>query len=205
MSFRCCATSVFGVPLLCAAASNAAILTTSNQGVWSYYLATAALVTETETFNGYGNGQFHASPFSGSTGSVVWTATADGGLLTDDGALTTVNPTSLTLTFSPGVRAVAGNFFGIDAALQNATVLYSVKLSDGSGYTDIASGPSSFAGFFSNTSATISNITITVSGLSGTGAVYPAVDNLYFGVPVPAPGAIALIGLAGLAVRRRRS
>jgi hypothetical protein len=35
--------------------------------------------------------------------------------------------------------------------------------------------------------------------------VYPSVDNLYFGV-VPAPGALALLGAAGLiGLRRRRN
>lgn len=203
MSFRFRASAAVGAFSLFAAVSNAAILTTANQSVWNYYLATGALVTEVETFNSYANG-FHASPFSGSTNSVVWTATADGGLLTERGALTTMNPTSLTITFSPGVRAVAGNFFGMDVILQNTTVLYSVKLSDGSGFSDLSSGPSSFAGFFSTTAATISNITISVTNLAGGSPVYPAVDNLYFGVPVPAPGALALVGFAGLAARRRR-
>ena len=33
--------------------------------------------------------------------------------------------------------------------------------------------------------------------------VYATIDNMYFGV-VPAPGALALLGLAGLVSRKRR-
>jgi hypothetical protein len=39
-------------------------------------------------------------------------------------------------------------------------------------------------------------------GMPGGGDVYPTANNLYFAA-VPAPGAIALIGLAGLSARRR--
>jgi len=42
-----------------------------------------------------------------------------------------------------------------------------------------------------------------VSNAAGADNVFPSVDNLYFGV-VPAPGAIALLGVAGLAGTLRR-
>ena len=53
---------------------------------------------------------------------------------------------------------------------------------------------------------TISSLELTVvnaPGFAGGGDVYPSVDNLYFAVPVPAPGAFALVGLAGLVGGRR--
>jgi xanthosine utilization system XapX-like protein len=60
---------------------------------------------------------------------------------------------------------------------------------------------SDFVGFYS-TSADISTMTILTSPLA-TGEVFATIDNLY--LAVPAPGAAALIGLAGLVARRRRA
>jgi MYXO-CTERM domain-containing protein len=55
-------------------------------------------------------------------------------------------------------------------------------------------------GFYS-TGSSIASMSITSSSLAG-GALYPTVNNLYF-ASVPAPGALALVGLAGLTARRR--
>jgi len=68
-------------------------------------------------------------------------------------------------------------------------------------YEGISTSPSDFVGFYS-TAADISSMTIVTSPLV-TGDVYATIDNLY--LAVPAPGAAALIGLAGLATRRRRA
>jgi MYXO-CTERM domain-containing protein len=64
-------------------------------------------------------------------------------------------------------------------------------------YSDSAA---SFVGFYS-TGASIASMSITSGSLAG-GSLYPTVDNLYF-ASVPAPGALALLGLAGLTARRR--
>jgi hypothetical protein len=77
-----------------------------------------------------------------------------------------------------------------------------VLLSDGTSYEGEASSPASFTGFRSTTAATIASLTINVENAVGTAVVYPSVDNLYFGVP--APGAVALLGVAGLVGSRRR-
>jgi hypothetical protein len=97
---------------------------------------------------------------------------------------------------------VGGNFFGVDAEFANAAVFFSVLLSDGTSYEGEASSPASFTGFRSTTAATIASLTINVENAVGAAAVYPSVDNLYFGVP--APGAVALLGVAGLVGSRRR-
>lgn len=186
---------------LCASASPAAILSTSSQTTWSFLVNSGGLSVETETFNGISNG-FYASPFSGATPNVAWTALANGGIYVQDGKFSTNNPEALVFNFSPGVRGVAGNFFGTDINFNNVSVLYAVTLSDGSGYTGISHGPSDFAGFWSTTAATISTIQVSVSNIAGSTPVYPTVDNLYFAVP--SPGAAALVGLAGLVGRRRR-
>jgi len=189
----------------CAAqAAQAGIISSTNIAIWNAQVAAGGMSVETETFNAIADG-FYASPFGGSTASVVWSATASGGLYVQGGVFSTNNPETLTFAFTPGVRAVAGNFFGTDINFGNASVLFTVQLSDGTGYTGFASDPTSFTGFYSTTSATISGLSLTVNNFGGSGSVYPSVDNLYFGVvPVPAPGAAALLGVAGLVSSRRR-
>jgi hypothetical protein len=186
---------------LVASSASAGIVVYSNQSIWNARVATDGLVVETETFNSIADG-YRPAPFAGSTASVNWSAFADGGLYVQGGVFSTEFPDPLTFTFTPGVRAVGGNFFGVDAEFANAAVFFSVLLSDGTSYEGEASSPASFTGFRSTTAATIASLTINVENLFGTDAVYPSVDNLYFGVP--APGAVALLGVAGLVGSRRR-
>ena len=186
---------------LVASSASAGIVVYTNQSIWNARVATDGLVIETETFNSIADG-YRPAPFAGSTASVNWSAFADGGLYVQDGVFSTEFPDPLTFTFTPGVRAVGGNFFGVDAEFANAAVFFSVLLSDGTSYEGEASSPASFTGFRSTTAATIASLTINVENAVGAAAVYPSVDNLYFGVP--APGAVALLGVAGLVGSRRR-
>ena len=186
---------------LVASSASAGIVVYTNQSIWNARVATDGLVVETETFNAIADG-YRPAPFTGSTASVQWSAFADGGLYVQDGVFSTEFPDPLTFSFTPGVRAVGGNFFGVDAEFANAAVFFSVLLSDGTSYEGEASSPASFTGFRSTTAATIASLTINVENAVGAAAVYPSVDNLYFGVP--APGAVALLGVAGLVGSRRR-
>ena len=186
---------------LIASSASAGIVVYTNQSIWNARVATDGLVVETETFNAIADG-YRPAPFTGSTASVQWSAFADGGLYVQDGVFSTEFPDPLTFNFTPGVRAVGGNFFGVDAEFANAAVFFSVLLSDGTSYEGEASSPASFTGFRSTTAATIASLTINVENAVGAAAVYPSVDNLYFGVP--APGAVALLGVAGLVGSRRR-
>ena len=186
--------------------ASAAIVVYVNQGLWNSAVTNAGMAIETETFNEIDNG-YHGSPFGGGTASVQWSASASDGLFVQDGVFSTNSPETLTFTFTPGVRAVGGNFFGTDFDFNAASVIFTVSLSNGTSFTGEASSPASFTGFRSTTAATISSLSIDVEpaqGFMGEGVppVYPSVDNLYFGVP--APGAIALLGAAGLIGFRRR-
>lgn len=185
--------------------ASAAIVVTTNQALWNAKVATFGSV-EVETFNEIADG-FHPSPFSGSTGSVGWSAEAEGGLFVSGGMFSTNIPEPLTFTFTPGVRAVAGNFFGTDFDFNSITVIFSVALANGTTYEGYSEGASSFTGFRSTAGETISSLTLTVVAAPGFGgggpSAYPTVDNLYFGV-IPAPGALALLGAAGMIGYRRR-
>ncbi len=198
MQTRTLACAAIGVATLSCSAS-AAIISFSQQNVWDAYTAYQALSVVTEDFNSIPGG-FYSSGFSSSVGGVTWTATATGGLYAQSGLFSTNNPTSLSFSFAPGVQGVAGNFFGTDISFNPVPSLVQVTLADGNSSILFANSAADFIGFFS-TGAAISGLTITAAG---SGSVFPTVDNLYFAVPVPAPGAAALIGLAAMVCRRRR-
>jgi hypothetical protein len=191
--------SAVAVVALCASAS-ASVIVTNSQALWNWRVANGGQVVGAENFNDFANG-FYGSPVSDTLGNVVWTASATSGLYVQDGYFSTNNPEPLTFTFNPGVRAVAGNIFGTDINFNVVTCVVSVTLANGVSYEGISSSPTDFIGFYS-TAADISSMTIVTSPLV-TGSVYATIDNLY--LAVPAPGAAALIGLAGLATRRRRA
>ena len=191
--------SAVAVVALCASA-HASVIVTNNQALWNWRVTNGGQVVGTENFNDLANG-FYSSPVSDTLGNVVSTASSTGDLFVQDGSLSTNNPAPLTFTFNPGVRAVAGNIFGTDINFNVVTCVVSVTLANGFTYEGISSSASDFVGFYS-TSADISTMTIVTSPLV-TGNVYATIDNLY--LAVPAPGAAALIGLAGLATRRRRA
>lgn len=191
--------SAVAMVALCASA-HASVIVTNNQALWNWRVTNGGQVVGTENFNDFANG-FYSSPVSDTLGNVVWTASSTGDLFVQNGYLSTNNPAPLTFTFNPGVRAVAGNIFGTDINFNVVTCVVSVTLANGFTYEGVSSSPTDFIGFYS-TSADISTMTIVTSPLV-TGNVYATIDNLY--LAVPAPGAAALIGLAGLAARRRRA
>ena len=191
--------SAVAVVALCASAS-ASVIVTNSQALWNLRVTNGGQVVGTETFNDLADG-FYSGMITDTLGNVTWTASATGGLFVDTGWLSTDQAQPLVFNFNPGVRAVAGNIFGTDINFNVVTCVVSVTLANGFTYEGVSSSPTDFIGFYS-TSADISTMTIVTSPLV-TGNVYATIDNLY--LAVPAPGAAALIGLAGLATRRRRA
>ena len=183
-----------------ASSASAAIATYSQYSLWGQDVVASGSSVGTETFNSY-NG-YYASPLTGSVGGINWSATATGGLFCDSGYFSTNNPVTATFTFAPGVMAVGANIFGTDSNFNIVAARITVTLADGSSYIASTSVPTDFVGFISN-GAAISSLTMNAVG---SGNVYVTADNMYFGVVgvVPAPGAAALIGLAGLVASRRR-
>lgn len=196
LTISACAASA-----MLASGASAAIATYSNFSSWQQDVVAAGSSVATETFNAY-NG-YYASPLTGSTGGINWSAAATGGLFCQSGYFSTNNPVAATFTFAPGVMSVGANIFGTDPSFNSLPARITVTLADGSSYIASTTGPSDFVGFISNTAA-ISSLTMAASD-TAPGDIYVTADNMYFGV-VPAPGALALLAAAGLsATRRRRS
>ena len=200
MTSRIACGALVGVSMLASAAA-AGVTVTSSQALWNYRVTSGGQTVGTETFNTYSG--FDAGPITGTLGNTFWTVSAPGGLYADFGMMSTNDAYStLSFTFSPGVRAVAGNIFGTDIGFNIVPTIVNVTLSDGTAYEGFTTSASDFIGFYS-TSANISSLSISVASPTGTGNIFSSIDNLY--LAVPAPGAAALIGLAGLATRRRRA
>ena len=188
------------------ASSSAAILVFTNDFVWSTYATAGDMTIETEDFESY-NG-FYASPLTGSLAGVNWAANAAGGIFVgavgSSQALSTNNPEPMTISFDTGVvQGIAGNLFGTDINFNVVPSIVQIALADGTSYIAFVDSATAFVGFYS-TGASINSVTISAQPLpGGTNDVYPTFDNMKLAA-IPAPGAIALLGLAGLVARRRR-
>lgn len=185
-----------------ASAASADVIVFTQLAAYNMYVGATDSFSVSESFDGY-NG-FYNSPLAGSSGGINWLATASGGIYASGGLFSTNNPTGLTFSFDAGVvRGIGGNFFATDINFNVVTSYMLVSLNDGTSYFGEVSSANQFLGFYS-TGAAITSVTIgAMSG--GAGDVYPTVDNFQIAsIPIPAPGAIALLGLAGLAGRRRR-
>jgi MYXO-CTERM domain-containing protein len=182
-----------------ASVAHADLVVFTQSSVWAGFAAMNGDDTVfTETFDSYTG--FYDNPASGTLGPVTWFAEADGGLFANGDYFSTNNAdVDLVYTFDPGVHGVGGNFFGTDINFNVVPSLVQVSLSDGTSYVSAVNSPNQFVGFYSTTSY-ISEIAI--YALDGSSNVWATADNL--SVAVPAPGVLALLGVAGLGSRRRR-
>ena len=198
------AFSALAISVVMTQAASAAMVTFTNNTLWTNFAASQGnSAVATETFDSY-NG-FYLNGLTGNAGGIQWTASAPGELYAGSGYMSTNSADALlTFTLSPSVQGVAGNFFATDASFNILPAIIGVQLADGSAYVGNATSLSDFVGFYS-TGASISSISITTLGNLPAGTNFATVNNLYFAVP--APGAVALIGLAGLigGSRKRRS
>jgi hypothetical protein len=192
--------------LVMAPAASASVVVISNQSVWNMYTALQGATMATETFESFPEGYGGASA-TGTAGSTTWNASSKGGLyfgaVGGQQAISTLFPNTtidgtLNFTFAPGVQGIGGEFFGLDENFNVVLANITVTLGNGSTYTTETKSATNFVGFYSS-GAAISSISISTSTLN----MYPAVGNLYFAT-VPAPGAIALLCLSGIAGTRSR-
>ena len=201
MSIRI-ALSAAAMAVVMTQAASAAMVTFTNATLWNGFTVAQGGSVATETFNSY-NG-FYLNGLTGNAGWIQWTASAPGNLYAGSGFMSTNSPEALlTFNLSPSVQGVAGNFFATDANFNILPAIIGVQLADGSAYVGYAASAADFVGFYS-TGAAISSISVSVAGNLPAGTNFATVNNLYFAVP--APGAVALIGVAGLigGSRKRR-
>ena len=178
-------------------AASAGIISFNDQSLFALFATDNGKSVATEEFSAYSG--FYTSPLTGNFASApgfTWTATATGGLFADAGRMSTNNSTGMTFTFNQGVQGVGGRFFATDFNFAVQPTFLRVTLSDGSGFIGSINSATAFTGFYS-TGALITSITISVDS-----GEYPTADTL--SIVIPAPGAVALLGVAGLAGRRRR-
>jgi len=182
----------------------AAVIVTTSQSFWNAYSAGQGTFVSTETFNNL-SGIYYA-PVSGIAGSlpVAWTVSSPQGLFAIAGLLQSNAPETMTFSFADGVNGVSAFMFATDTTQNSAASIMEVTLSDGSTYIGYSTSINDFVGFYS-TGSLITGLRISATAAPGGPAVvYPTVDTMYFAT-IPAPGAIALLGLAGLVARRRRN
>jgi hypothetical protein len=165
----------------------------------------------TETFKGLAPG----SSVSGGVDWYTWTATASGGSLqpvgnglyaTQAGATVTMNFTADYQMPMGGVRGIGGGFQFVNDAGQAVAGKIWLKLSTGESIFRTISSADQFMGFWvADPNQTITSFKIQPMGTSA--AYFVGAETMYLGTAViPAPGAIALLGAAGLisgAGRRR--
>jgi len=183
-----------------ASASAAQVISFNDASLFGSFAASNGAAVSTETFDGYSNG--YAASYSGTLGGVQWLASAPTGMAVYNGMMSTNNPEAMTFSFGgSGVKGVGGLFFSTDIAFNVVPSTLYVTLSDGSGFVGSVTSGSQFTGFWS-LGSNITSIRIQPIGANA-GAQYPTADSMSIAV-VPAPGAVALLALAGATARRRR-
>ena len=154
-----------------------------------------------ENFDSFSAGPQGASLDFGPENGFSYTISAANDLYSGDGVMSTNtadDPLEIDFT-GDNVTAVGGNFYGTDISFVPIAGDVTVELADGTSETMSTSSADAYFGFI--TDAPIDSMTISASG---DGNVWPTMDNFTVGQAVPAPGALALLGLAGVAGRRRR-
>lgn len=194
-----------------AAPANAGLVTEHfNFASWS--TAPGVTFLGTDTLSSYEG--FHGGGWSGTAGSVGWTATSDPGIAfginSDLGSrvmssYSPAQPMTFTFNYPGGIGGFGGNFFVafISFVAAPRTLSVDVTLADSSVYSFSRVDPlaTDFWGFRSS-GAAITSVT-----LSSTTDEFPTVGNLSFLSlsTVPEPSALLLVGaVLGAATFRRR-
>ena len=184
--------------------TSGAVVVLNSRVAWDVYVAAQGATVATEDFESFADG-FQLSA-TGTAGGTTWTANATAGLYFGQVNVpplhqvisTNSEEVTLNFTFAPGVQGIGGEMFGTNANFGVLLARITVTLADGTSYVNDQDDATDFVGFYSN-GATISSISVATS----TPDTYATVDNLYFAT-VPAPGALALISLAGVVGGRSR-
>ena len=162
-----------------------------------------SIVRQSQDLSQLASGSY--ASLTGGSGDFSWSLSAPSGVYLDSAATarTQQNLEKLTLSFtSTNVFAVGGFFFNVDSLGATKPGVMKIKLSDGTSFIRTVSNSTTFSGFVSDGA----NITsVEVSHAASLGSQYFVATNGFNIGVVPAPGAAALVGLAGLLARRRRA
>ncbi len=190
------------VAFLMTPASMGEVIVFDNTALFSSVAQMFGMSVSAQDFSNYDGG--YSSGVSGGSGSTAWTATSSTGFLAQGGIFSAFGASdAVTFTFATDdVYAVGGNFFNRDSSFAVLPSIIRVTTDDGVSYVHYVGSTTTFSGFVS-TGEAIQSITVAPFGSSGQPA-FSAVSSMTFGV-VPAPGAIALLAVAGLVSRRRRA
>ncbi len=184
-----------------AALASADVYVFDNSVTYAAFCNDVGVVRETQSLNSFAGS--YAS-LSGGSGDFAWNLSAPSGIFVDANstARTQQNTEKLSLSFaSSNVFAVGGFFFNVDDAGVTRTGVMRIKLSDGTSFIRTVSNDTTFSGFVSD-GANITSVEVSHAGNLGS-QYFVATSGFSVGV-VPAPGAMALVGLAGVMTRRRR-
>lgn len=187
------------VALACSSAAFAGVSVFNSESAFAAAAGAVGLDLLSQGFTNY-SGTY--SDVSGSINGVAWAAQASTTLSAASGVLSASdNGGSITISFSgTATTAIGGDFFSLNTSGSRISAVALITLVDGQTFVNSIGG-GQFRGYLSD-GAAIRSISLTPYTNF---ASRPSVERLLVGtVAVPAPGAIALLGLAGLASRRRR-
>lgn len=186
-----------------AALSAADVFVFDNSLTYAAFCNDVGVIRQNQDLSQIAPGSYAA--LTGGSGDFGWNLSAPSGILLDNlgTARTQQNVEKLTLNFaSTNVFAVGGFFFNVDNLGASKPGTMRIKLSDGTSFIRSVSNSTTFSGFVSD-GASITSVEVSHAGSFGA-QYFVATSGFSIGV-VPAPGAAALVGLAGLLARRRRA
>jgi hypothetical protein len=166
-----------------------------------------------ENLSGFGNGVSYTK-LSGGSGWNQWVMTASWGTMSMSNGVAIANDVGAGLSFDlgpalgnsgSGLHGFGADFGFLDANGKRVAGSVELTLSTGDALVTEISPLNGFLGFWTlDAGVTITGMTLRPLGTAGEN--YRAtVDNLYFGFAgVPAPGAVALLGMAGAVASRSR-
>ena len=191
---------VAAVTTFISATTFASVLVFDSAQVFNAGLSNSSLASFDQTFESYSG---PAASFTGGTGDYAWKASSTLGVLAQAGVVQTLSSSgTLKFDFSSGnVYGVGGLFHYVDLTGGYQSGLMKIKLSDGTTFIRSISSQTTFTGFITTD---VSITSLELSHIGSIGLTFSAAESLTIGY-VPAPGAFALLGLAGLASRRRRA
>ncbi|CAN5819738.1 hypothetical protein BH11PLA1_BH11PLA1_23130 [soil metagenome] len=190
----------------------------ASYGTITIYTSQAAFNAATtaqgvDTFTGFSISGTTPSPISRNAGAYSYQAACStssffgAGTVANPWLSTNVAADTVTFSaFSASISAIGGNFFGSNSAGSFAAGDVALTVTDGDGTVSqsiIGATVTSFLGFVSTN--TITSMTLASVAVPGS-VLWPTADNLVLAQAIPAPSCgLALLGVAGMVARRRRS